>query len=117
MGYEKCTIANMGFDALIPALDAGNIDVAIAGMTITDARAQKVNFSKPYYKSGLAVVVSKDSNIKGVEDLKGKKIAVQLGTTGAMRAEKIEGAKVTSFDTNNLACLELKNHAARCCYW
>jgi ABC-type amino acid transport substrate-binding protein len=111
MGYEKCTIANMGFDALIPALDAGNIDVAIAGMTITDARAQKVNFSKPYYKSGLAVVVSKDSNIKGVEDLKGKKIAAQLGTTGAMRAEKIEGAKVTSFDTNNLACLELKNHA------
>jgi ABC-type amino acid transport substrate-binding protein len=38
---ENCTIVNMGFDALIPALDAGNIDAAIAGMTITDARAQE----------------------------------------------------------------------------
>ena len=57
MGYEKCTIRGMGFDALIPALEAKNIDVAIAGMTITEERAKKVIFSKPYYKSGLAIVV------------------------------------------------------------
>ena len=112
MGYEKCTIQGMGFDALIPALDAKNIDVAIAGMTITDERAKKVNFSKPYYKSGLAIVVGKDNTaIKDVADLKGKKIAVQIGTTGAMEAEKIEGAKITSFNTNGEACLELKNKA------
>ena len=112
MGYEKCTIQGMGFDALIPALDAKNIDVAIAGMTITDERAKKVNFSKPYYKSGLAIVVTKDNNtINDVADLKGKRIAVQIGTTGAMEAEKIEGAKITSFNTNGEACLELKNKA------
>ena len=112
MGYEKCTIQGMGFDALIPALDAKNIDVAIAGMTITDERAKKVNFSKPYYKSGLAIVVNKDNNtINDVADLKGKRIAVQIGTTGAMEAEKIEGAKITSFNTNGEACLELKNKA------
>lgn len=112
MGYEKCTIQGMGFDALIPALDAKNIDVAIAGMTITDDRAKKVNFSKPYYKSGLAIVVNKDNNtIKDIADLKGKRIAVQIGTTGAMEAEKIEGAKITSFNTNGEACLELKNKA------
>ena len=110
MGYEKCTIVNMGFDALIPALDAGNIDAAIAGMTITDERAKKVNFSKPYYKSGLTVLVRKeDASVKSIDDLKGKKIAVQLGTTGAMRAEKVEGAKITTFNTNDLACIELKN--------
>ncbi len=110
MGYEKCTIVNMGFDALIPALDAGNIDAAIAGMTITDERAKKVNFSKPYYKSGLTVLVRKeDTAIKSIDDLKGKKIAVQLGTTGAMRAEKVPGAKITTFNTNDLACIELKN--------
>ena len=112
MGYEKCTIQGMGFDALIPAIDAKNIDVAIAGMTITDERAKKVNFSKPYYKSGLAIVVNKDNNtINDVADLKGKRIAVQIGTTGAMEAEKIEGAKITSFNTNGEACLELKNKA------
>ena len=112
MGYEKTKIQSMGFDALIPALEAKNIDVAIAGMTITEERAQKVNFSKSYYKSGLAIVVQKDDNsIKGVNDLKGKRIAVQIGTTGAMEAEKIEGAKITTFNTNGEACLELKNKA------
>ena len=110
MGYKKCTIKNMGFDALIPALTAGNIDVAIAGMTITDARKQKVNFSQPYYKSGLAFAVRKDNNdIKGVDDLTGKKMAVQLGTTGATRAEKIKGVKISTFNTSDLACMELKN--------
>ena len=110
MGYQNCKIVNMGFDALIPALEAGNIDASIAGMTITDARAQKVNFSEPYYKSGLIVMVRKEDNaIKSFEDLKGKKVAVQLGTTGAMQAEKIPNAKVSTFNTNDLACIELKN--------
>ena len=112
-GFEKVTVKGMGFDALIPALDAGNIDVAIAGMSITDARKQKVNFTDPYYESGLATVVRKDNNaIKSLEDLKGKTIAVQLGTTGADAAGKIEGATVKTFDTSDTACLELKNGGA-----
>lgn len=110
MGYEKCTINNMGFDALIPALETKNIDVVIAGMTITDERAKKVSFTKSYYKSGLAVVVRKDeTQIKSLADLKGKKIGVQIGTTGAMQAEKVEGAEVKNFNVNGEACLELKN--------
>lgn len=112
MGYKKCTIRNMGFDALIPALEAKNIDVAIAGMTITEDRKKKVNFSKPYYKSGLSIVVDKNNTtIKDVKDLVGKKIAVQIGTTGAIEAAKIKDAVITSFNTNNEACLELKNKA------
>ena len=68
-GYEKVTIKGMGFDALIPALDTGNIDVAIAGMSITDARKQKVNFTDPYYESGLMTIVRKDNDsIKGRQD-------------------------------------------------
>lgn len=55
------------------------------------------------------VIVKKDNNeIKSFDDLKGKRIGVQLGTTGAQEAEKIEGAKVTNFDTSDLACIELK---------
>lgn len=49
----------MGFDALIPALNTGNIDVAIAGMSITDERKQAVGMSDPYYTSGLIVMVKK----------------------------------------------------------
>ena len=110
MGYKKITIKSMGFDALIPAINSGNIDAAIAGMSITDARKKQVNFSDPYYDSGLMAIVRKDNDtIHSLADLKGKKIGVQLGTTGAMEAEKIEGAKVTNFDTSDLACIELQN--------
>ena len=58
LGY-KVEISAMGFDALIPALQADNIDVALAGMSITEERKQQVIFSDPYYKSGLLVMVPK----------------------------------------------------------
>ena len=72
LGY-KVEISSMGFDALIPALNSGNIDVAIAGMSITDERKKVVVFSDPYYTSGLIVMVKKDDDtIKGFSDLEGK---------------------------------------------
>jgi len=109
LGY-KVEIVNMGFDALIPALNSGNIDAAIAGMSITDERRKAVDFSDPYYTSGLIVVVNKDDTaVKGIDDLKDKKIAVQIGTTGAERAQKVPGAQVVAFNTNSEVFLELKN--------
>ncbi len=109
MGY-KVEIANMGFDALIPALNTGNIDVAIAGMSITEERKQAVGMSDPYYTSGLIVMVKKDNNdIKSVDDLVGKRIAAQIGTTGAAKANSIKDAKVTEFNTNTESAMELTN--------
>ena len=97
----KVEILNMGFDALIPAINAGNIDVAIAGMSITPDRQKAVDMSDPYYVSGLVVVVGKDNAaVKSVNDLNDKGIAVQIGTTGAERAAKVPGAKVKNFNTN-----------------
>lgn len=108
MGYEV-KIQSMGFDALIPALEAGNIDVAVSGMSINEERAKKVNFSKPYYKSGLSVVVKADNNtIKGFKDLDGKKLAVQIGTTGAEEAKKVPNATVREFNTMSDVFMELK---------
>lgn len=105
----KVEIVSMGFDGLIPALNAGNIDAIAACMSITPERAKNVEFSVPYYQSGLAVMVKKDNNIiKGIEDLQGKKIAVQIGTTGAMEAHKISKAEIVEFNTNTEAALELK---------
>lgn len=109
MGY-KVEVSGMGFDALIPALNAGNIDVAVAGITITDERKQVVSFSQPYYTSGLIVMVKKDNkDVKSIDDLKGKRIAAQIGTTGEMKARSVEGAIVTTFNTQDEAALELKN--------
>lgn len=108
MGAEV-EIQSMNFDGLIPALEAGNIDLAVSAMTITDERAQKVNFSKPYYKSGLTIVVkSNDDVIKSFKDLEGKRIAVQIGTTGADEAKKIKDAKIREFNTAPEAFMELK---------
>jgi len=106
----KVEILNMGFDALIPAINAGNIDLAIAGMSITPDRQKAVDMSDPYYVAGLVVVVGKDNAaVKSINDLNNKGIAVQIGTTGAERAAKVTGAKVKNFNTNAEVFLELKN--------
>ena len=109
MGYEV-EISNIGFDGLIPALQAKNVDVLISGVTINDERKQNVDFSDPYYESGLTMVVREDEqNIKTFADLKGKKIAVQIGTTSAKEAKKIEGAEVKELNTPADCFMELKN--------
>ncbi len=108
MGY-KVEINNIQFDGLIPAIQAGNIDVAITGMTINEERKQNVLFSDPYYKSGLSIIVSKDNNeINKFEDLKGKKVAVQIGTTSAEEVKKIEGVEVKEFNSSADTFMELR---------
>ena len=63
MGYEKVTIKGMGFDALFPAMNAGQIDVAMAGMSITEERKKQFLFTDPYYESGLMTIVRKDNTV------------------------------------------------------
>ena len=107
MGY-KVEINNVAFDGLIPSLEAGNIDVIISGMTINDERKQKVLFSDPYYKSGLSIMVAKNNDaIKGFQDLKGKKIAVQIGTTSATEAKKLGSAEVKELNSSADTFIEL----------
>lgn len=109
MGY-KVEIVSMGFDALIPALNTGNIDAVAAGMSINEERKKAVDFSDPYYTSGLIVMVNKDNTeVKSIKDLEGKRIAAQIGTTGEKSARSVANAKVTSFNTNTEAAMELKN--------
>lgn len=89
-GFE-IELKPMDFGGIIPAILADQLDVAIAGMSITDDRKEKVDFSDPYFDAGLTLVVSEDNNdITSVDDLKGKVVAVKNGTTGAEHAEKIK---------------------------
>ncbi|MGB9802361.1 basic amino acid ABC transporter substrate-binding protein [Desulfofundulus sp.] len=103
-------IRSMNFDGIVPALQSASVDMAISAITITDKRKEQVNFSLPYYQSGQCVAVKADNNtIKGFEDLSGKKIGVQIATTGADEARKIPGAKITDYNTINEAFMALKN--------
>lgn len=108
MGYEV-DIQNLGFDGLILALEAKNIDLIISGVTINEERKEKVLFSDPYYQSGLAMVVRADNeDIQTFNDLKGKKVAVQIGTTSAKEVRKIEGVQITEFNNSPDCFMELK---------
>lgn len=99
------------FDGIIPALQANTIDAAISSITITAERQKTVDFSNPYFKAGLAIAVDKANNsVAGLDDLKGQRIAVQIGTTGATTAKGIPGAKLSTFDSAPLALQELQNN-------
>ncbi|MEM9906341.1 MAG: basic amino acid ABC transporter substrate-binding protein [Cyanobacteria bacterium P01_D01_bin.44] len=101
---------SLPFDGLIPSLQSGTIDAAISGMTITEERAQTVDFSRPYFRAGLAIAVAEgNTEVTSLPDLEGKKIAVQIGTTGADQAKEVPGAEISTFDSAPLALQELTN--------
>jgi arginine/lysine/histidine/glutamine transport system substrate-binding/permease protein len=101
---------SLPFDGIIPALQAKTVDAAVSAITITAERLQSVSFSRPYFKAGLAIATREDNTeIKKLKDLEGKKIAVQIGTTGAYTAAAITNAKVRTFDSAPLALQELAN--------
>ncbi|WMJ78924.1 MULTISPECIES: basic amino acid ABC transporter substrate-binding protein [unclassified Sedimentibacter] len=81
MGKEL-VIEHTDFDSLIPSLVAGKADLVAAGMTINPERAEEVDFSIPYVESIQNIISKNDAEITTMEDLEGKKIGVQLGTTG-----------------------------------
>lgn len=84
-------IESYEFGSLVSSIGS-KIDVSIAGMTITEERQQTVDFSDPYYEAIQSVIVLKDSEIKSADDLKGKSLGCQLGTTGDFIIQDIEGA-------------------------
>ena len=108
---RRLEVTNMGFDAIIPSLLSGISDIGASSFTITPERAKRVLFSKPYYISGLSILVRAEDKdkIKDVKDLENCTLCAQIGTSGSMRAEKVPGAKVRNFNTINKAYLELNN--------
>lgn len=81
IGYEVHWV-NMGFDGLLPALQMKKVDAVIAGMSQTPERQKAVDFSMPYMftKSEHYVIVNENSTIVKKEELKDKKVGVQIGT-------------------------------------
>lgn len=90
-------IEEMAFDGLLIALNSGRIDMVIAGMSSTPDRAKNVDFSTPYYYASQVIIVPNNSEISDESGLIGKKIGVQLGTTGDELARKILQASTVQF--------------------
>jgi polar amino acid transport system substrate-binding protein len=101
---------NTPFDSVIAGVSECQYDMAIAAITITDERKAAMLFSDPYVDAGQIVVVRKDeAGIAGKDDLTGKIVAAQLGTTGEIEAQAIEGVEYKPYDTYDLAMLDLIN--------
>lgn len=80
---KELVVVKMEWDSLIPALNAGTVDLVIAGMSPTEERKQQIDFSEPYYQSNLVLVVRSDGNFAhatSLEDFSGAKVAAQKGT-------------------------------------
>jgi len=95
----KYEVKNEGFDASMGAVQAGQADAMIAGMTITDERKLTFDFSDGYFEDGQILVVKKGGEIKSVEDLAGKSVATKIGTMGTEYAMSI--CDEIGFDTVN----------------
>ncbi len=107
-------VENMEFEALVSAIGS-KIDLAIAGMTVTDERQASVDFSNPYYDALQYVIVPEGSEIASFDDLAGKNIGVQLGTTGDFIAsDDVEGANVSQYNKGVDAVNDLLNGRVDC---
>lgn len=108
-GFEV-TFINVPWDPLLAGLATGQYEVACSAMTITEERKKQFDFSEPYYSAGQLIAVKSDNTtILKPADLAGKTVGAQLGTTGAMEVEKIQGAKLKNYDDIGQAFLDLIN--------
>ena len=113
-------IADVQFDSIIPGVQSGKYDMGMAGMTVTDERKEKVNFSDSYATGIQVVIVKEDSDIKSIDDLEGKKIGAQQGTTGYIYASDTPEnggygeENVIGYDSGAVAVEALKNGKIDC---
>lgn len=93
------TIKTMPFNGIIPSLQAGSVDAAVAGITIKSSRMQSVDFTDAYYKSGLSVLVKDNSKINSFADLKGRVVATKKATSSVdyMIKNGIESGNIKQF--------------------
>ncbi len=112
---KKLQIKDMEFDSLLTAVQSGAIDFALAGMTVNDERKLTVDFSDTY-ATGVQVIIVKDgSAIKTTDDLSGKTIGVQAGTTGDIYCTDDFGQdNVKQYNNGALAVAALKNGQVDC---
>ncbi|MSP13885.1 MAG: basic amino acid ABC transporter substrate-binding protein [Chloroflexi bacterium] len=105
----KFEFQTTAFDGIFAALASGKYDVVVSAVTITDERAQTVDFSMPYFQVGQVIAIRSDNtNIKTDKDLKDKKVGVQTGTTGDLAISKVVDDKnIKRYETVDLGFIDL----------
>ncbi len=101
-------VVDMEFDSIIASVQQGEVSFGMAGMTVTDERKEEVDFTASYATGVQVVIVPEDSEIATLDDLEGKKIGTQLGTTGDMYSKDDYGEEnVTSYGKGAVAVIAL----------
>ncbi len=102
-------LKNVAWDGIFAGLDAGKYDAVCSSVTITDERKATMDFSIPYFKVRQALVVPKSSTAKSIEEMQGKTLGGQIGTTGYFAVKKAKGVNGKSYDEIGLAMEDLFN--------
>ena len=105
-------IVNTPWTGIFAALNNGDVDLVISGVTINEKRKQSYDFTTPYFEARQLIGVHKDSNVNGLKDLAGKKVAVVTGSTGDDIASREFGKTspdIKRFESTPVAIAELAN--------
>ncbi|MGO1283013.1 MULTISPECIES: transporter substrate-binding domain-containing protein [unclassified Psychrobacter] len=109
----KCEVISQDWDGLIPGLNAQKFDAAIAGMSITPERKEVVDFSDPYFHSGIILIGKKGDDIS-VDELAGQPIASQRSTVSSQYLQnEHDDADIKLYDTQDNAYLDLTSGRVR----
>ena len=117
-GFEY-TLNPVGFDAALQNVQAGQADGVIAGMSITDERKEVFDFSEPYYDSTVCCAVKADGDVKSLDDLKDKNVAVKNGTMSQAWAQSMAdqyGFKMTTFDSSDVMYQDVEAGNSVACF-
>jgi len=101
---------NTAWDGIFAGLANGDYDAVISSVTITDERKKTMDFSIPYINAGQVLIVPKSTTgVTTLQDLKGKAVGAQIGTTGAIEINKVSGVELRTYDELGLAIEDLAN--------
>lgn len=109
--HFKYKLKPMSFNGDLQALEGGQVDAVMAGMSVTAERKEKFDFSVPYYTDGVEMAVAKNSKITSLKQLRGKMVSAKSGTSAALflkKNQKKYGYKIKYFDSSNTMWNDVK---------
>ena len=108
----EVTFDNVGWEPLFTAVKNGEVDIGMSSITINDERKETYDFTDPYFEANQLILVKEDAGIESLADLKDKKVAVQINTTGHEVAKKLQGdtcANILAYENLPIAIQEMLN--------
>ena len=98
IGITDVEFIKQPFDTIILSVSQGRFDMSASSFSITPERAQQIDFSDPYFTANQSILVKTGSDIASLDDLRGRRIGVQRGTTGADLAATVQDAELSRYE-------------------